>query len=146
MAELKSQNAWVYQGCLSVSICIVSHSFKALKEHAFGTYYFSFTHNTHNSYHKHQHTHNTHNSYPVPLITSPSHVHGRTSTPPPHPHPHPHPHTCINTLLHAAAFPFFYIEPSKKDFLPITRKFTGPATKRQLEEIAPIGEFGCSNL
>mmetsp|Transcript_14428 Transcript_14428/g.39084 ORF Transcript_14428/g.39084 Transcript_14428/m.39084 type:complete len:552 (+) Transcript_14428:90-1745(+) len=38
-----------------------------------------------------------------------------------------------------AAFPFFYIEPSKKEFIHLTRKFTGPASKKQLEEIAPIG-------
>ena len=39
-----------------------------------------------------------------------------------------------------AAFPFFYIEPAKKDFRPITEKFTGPLTLRQAESIAPIGE------
>lgn len=38
-----------------------------------------------------------------------------------------------------AAFPFFYIEPSKKDYLPITEKFTGKLTMRQAESIAPIG-------
>ena len=38
-----------------------------------------------------------------------------------------------------AAFPFFYIEPSKADFLPITQKFTGPLTRKQAEQIAPIG-------
>lgn len=40
---------------------------------------------------------------------------------------------------HPAAFPFFYIEPSKAAFLPITQKFTGPLTRRQAEQIAPIG-------
>ena len=38
-----------------------------------------------------------------------------------------------------AAFPFFYIEPSKKEFLPITQKFTGPLTQKQAEAIPPIG-------
>lgn len=38
-----------------------------------------------------------------------------------------------------AAFPFFYIEPSKAEFLPITQKFTGPLTRKQAEQIAPIG-------
>ncbi len=38
-----------------------------------------------------------------------------------------------------AAFPFFYIEPSKKEFLHITEKFTGPLTTQQAETIAPIG-------
>lgn len=38
-----------------------------------------------------------------------------------------------------AAFPFFYIEPSKKEFLPLTQKFTGPITQKQAEAIAPIG-------
>lgn len=38
-----------------------------------------------------------------------------------------------------AAFPFFYIEPSKADFLPITQKFTGALTRKQAEQIAPIG-------
>eukprot|EP00884_Botryococcus_braunii_P021976 jgi/Botrbrau1/8462/Bobra.0237s0079.1 len=38
-----------------------------------------------------------------------------------------------------AAFPFFYIEPSKKEFRHITEKFTGPLTLKQAEMIAPIG-------
>ena len=38
-----------------------------------------------------------------------------------------------------AAFPFFYIEPGKKDFQPVTQKFTGKLTKAQFDEIAPIG-------
>jgi hydroxyproline O-arabinosyltransferase len=38
-----------------------------------------------------------------------------------------------------AAFPFFYIEPSKKEFLPITRRFVGDVTRKQAEQIAPIG-------
>ena len=48
-----------------------------------------------------------------------------------------------------AAFPFFYIEPSKADFLPITQKFTGPLTRKQAEQIAPIGLLnppGCTAL
>ena len=39
-----------------------------------------------------------------------------------------------------AAFPFFYIEPAKKDFKHITEKFTGPLTLRQAESIVPMGE------
>lgn len=39
-----------------------------------------------------------------------------------------------------ASFPFFYIEPSKTEFLPITQKFTGPLTRKQAEQIAPIGQ------
>ncbi len=39
----------------------------------------------------------------------------------------------------AASFPFFYIEPSKKEFLPITQNFVGPVTRKESEEIAPIG-------
>lgn len=39
----------------------------------------------------------------------------------------------------AAAFPFFYIEPSKREFLPIVQKFVGPITLQESEEIAPIG-------
>lgn len=45
-------------------------------------------------------------------------------------------------LMHGqrpAAFPFFYIEPSKAEFLPITQRFTGPLTRKQAEQIAPIG-------
>jgi len=38
-----------------------------------------------------------------------------------------------------ASFPFFYIEPSKTEFLPITQKFTGPLSRKQAEEIAPVG-------
>ncbi|KAL4419070.1 hypothetical protein ABPG77_010349, partial [Micractinium sp. CCAP 211/92] len=40
---------------------------------------------------------------------------------------------------HPAAFPFFYIEPSKREFLPIVQKFVGPITLQESEEIAPIG-------
>ena len=42
-----------------------------------------------------------------------------------------------------AAFPFFYIEPAKKDFKHITEKFTGPLTLRQAESIVPMGESLC---
>lgn len=39
-----------------------------------------------------------------------------------------------------AAFPFFYIEPSRKDFVPITQKFVGKdKDRRECEKIAPIG-------
>ncbi len=38
------------------------------------------------------------------------------------------------------AFPFFYIEPAKKDFKPLTEKFTGPLTLKQAESIAPMGK------
>lgn len=38
-----------------------------------------------------------------------------------------------------AGFVFFYIEPSKKEFRPITEKFTGPLTLKQVESIAPMG-------
>ena len=38
-----------------------------------------------------------------------------------------------------ASFPFFYIEPSKTEFLPITQKFTGPLSRKQAEQIAPVG-------
>jgi hydroxyproline O-arabinosyltransferase len=38
-----------------------------------------------------------------------------------------------------AAFPFFYIEPSKKEYLPITQKFLGPLDRKEAEKIAPIG-------
>lgn len=40
---------------------------------------------------------------------------------------------------HAAAFPFFYIEPSKKEYLPIVQKFVGPISRRESEHMAPIG-------
>ena len=43
-----------------------------------------------------------------------------------------------------AAFPFFYIEPSKKEFVHITEKFTGPLTTQQAERIAPIGTCAVS--
>ena len=39
-----------------------------------------------------------------------------------------------------AAFPFFYIEPAKKDFKHITEKFTGPLSLREAESIVPMGE------
>ena len=39
----------------------------------------------------------------------------------------------------AAAFPFFYIEPSKAEYLPITRKFVGDISRKESENIAPIG-------
>lgn len=42
----------------------------------------------------------------------------------------------------AAAFPFFYIEPSKKEYRSIVSKFVGPVTVTQAEQIAPIGERG----
>jgi len=38
-----------------------------------------------------------------------------------------------------AAFPFFYIEPSKKEYLPIVQQFVGPITRKESENIAPIG-------
>ena len=38
-----------------------------------------------------------------------------------------------------AAFPFFYIEPSKKEHMKLTEKFTGPLTRAQAESISPIG-------
>jgi hydroxyproline O-arabinosyltransferase len=38
-----------------------------------------------------------------------------------------------------AAFPFFYIEPTKPEYVPITRKFVGPKSRSELEKIAPIG-------
>lgn len=38
-----------------------------------------------------------------------------------------------------AAFPFFYIEPSKKEYFPVTQKFVGPITRKEGEQIAPIG-------
>jgi len=38
-----------------------------------------------------------------------------------------------------ASFPFFYIEPAKEGHALITQKFTGPISRRELEEIAPIG-------
>ncbi len=43
-----------------------------------------------------------------------------------------------------ASFPFFYIEPSKTEFLPITQKFTGPLSRKQAEKIAPVGMISCS--
>jgi hypothetical protein len=39
-----------------------------------------------------------------------------------------------------AAFPFFYIEPAKKDFKHITEKFTGPLSLKGAESIVPMGE------
>lgn len=38
-----------------------------------------------------------------------------------------------------AAFPFFYIEPASAKSRPITLKFTGPLTRRELESLAPVG-------
>lgn len=38
-----------------------------------------------------------------------------------------------------AAFPFFYIEPAKKDFKHLTEKFTGPLSLKQAESISPMG-------
>ena len=38
-----------------------------------------------------------------------------------------------------AAFPFFYIEPAKADYVHITEKFTGKLSRQQLEAISPIG-------
>ncbi|KAJ9530850.1 hypothetical protein QJQ45_028857 [Haematococcus lacustris] len=38
-----------------------------------------------------------------------------------------------------AAFPFFYIEPAKRDHAHITQKFAGKLSKQQLEQIAPVG-------
>lgn len=44
-------------------------------------------------------------------------------------------------LCRPAAFPFFYIEPWKKEYLPITAKFLGPISRVEAEKIAPIGEL-----
>eukprot|EP00891_Asterochloris_glomerata_P002540 jgi/Astpho2/2540/e_gw1.00048.41.1_t len=41
--------------------------------------------------------------------------------------------------LHPAAFPFFYIEPARKDYRAITERFTGALTRKQAESIPPIG-------
>eukprot|EP00798_Chlamydomonas_sp_ICE-L_P018627 gene18627-25142_t len=38
-----------------------------------------------------------------------------------------------------ASFPFFYIEPAKDAYAPITQKFTGKLSREQLHQIAPIG-------
>ncbi len=38
-----------------------------------------------------------------------------------------------------AAFPFFYIEPAKKDFKHLTEKFTGPLSLKRAESISPMG-------
>lgn len=40
-----------------------------------------------------------------------------------------------------AAFPFFYIEPSRASYTGFVQRFTGPLTQQQLEEIPPIGLF-----
>ncbi|CAD7698291.1 unnamed protein product, partial [Ostreobium quekettii] len=40
---------------------------------------------------------------------------------------------------HPAAFPFFYIDPAKKEFANITRKFTGQLPQKDLEDIFPMG-------
>lgn len=55
-------------------------------------------------------------------------------------------HTTLHPLaprtsapLNAAAFPFFYIEPSKKEYRPIVSKFVGPVSVTDAEKIAPIG-------
>jgi hypothetical protein len=48
-------------------------------------------------------------------------------------------------LCRPAAFPFFYIEPWKKEYLPITAKFLGPITRVEAEQIAPIGEAWLGN-
>lgn len=39
-----------------------------------------------------------------------------------------------------AAFPFFYIEPAKKEYRSIVETFLGPLTTKEAEQIAPIGE------
>ena len=54
-----------------------------------------------------------------------------STPPPPPPPPRPRPP--------AAAFPFFYIEPSKKEYRGIVSKFVGPVTVKEAEQIAPIG-------
>ena len=61
---------------------------------------------------------------------------------PPPPHTRTHPLARVQVGQRPAAFPFFYIEPSRKDFLPITAKFTGPITRKEAERIAPIGVRG----
>lgn len=38
-----------------------------------------------------------------------------------------------------AAFPFFYIEPSKREYVPLTETFTGPLTRAEVEAVPPIG-------
>lgn len=38
-----------------------------------------------------------------------------------------------------AAFPFFYIEPAKKEYRSIVETFLGPLTTKEAEQIAPIG-------
>jgi hydroxyproline O-arabinosyltransferase len=49
----------------------------------------------------------------------------------------------LQNLMHGnnpAAFPFFYIEPSRKDYVRITQKFVGSdKTRKDCEQIAPIG-------
>ena len=40
-----------------------------------------------------------------------------------------------------AAFPFFYIEPAKKEFKRLTEKFTGRLSLKQAESIAPMGRY-----
>ncbi len=43
-------------------------------------------------------------------------------------------------FLFAAAFPFFYIEPAKKEYRSIVETFLGPLSTKEAEQIAPIGE------
>jgi hypothetical protein len=38
-----------------------------------------------------------------------------------------------------AAFPFFYIEPSKAEYRPLTEAFTGPLTLVEAERVPPVG-------
>ena len=38
-----------------------------------------------------------------------------------------------------AAFPFFYIEPSKAEHVPLTETLTGPLTRAEVESVPPIG-------
>ena len=37
-------------------------------------------------------------------------------------------------------------EPSKKEYLPVTEKFTGKLTLKQAESIAPIGALLCTGF
>lgn len=60
----------------------------------------------------------------------------------------PHAHTPVHTVCHLqnfmtsespAAFPFFYIEPAKPQYQAITMKYTGQVSRKELDQIAPIG-------
>ncbi len=56
------------------------------------------------------------------------------------PSTHTHPPTHLTAAGDTpAAFPFFYIEPSTPENAPVTQKFTGQLTRKELDSIAPIG-------